>query len=207
MFSKFIHLHAHSEYSIDVGYCSIQDYILYCYKQHSTSACITERFNLFSSLKFYKECLKFKIKPIIGCELFIETDDSFSKVILLCQNFDGYKNLTRILSQSYLNMIDGIPLVKKEWLPFLSENLIAIGLSFESDIGKYLITNQIEAAQKNLKFWQTCFTDRYYLSITNLNLPIEKIFLKKLTEFLKNKKINGTFLFLLKKLEIDETIF
>lgn len=193
MFSKFIHLHAHSEYSIDVGYCSIQDYILYCYKQHSKSACITERFNLFSSLKFYKECLKFKIKPIIGCELFIETDDNFSKVILLCQNFDGYKNLTRILSQSYLNMIDGIPLVKKEWLPFLSANLIAIGLSFESDISKYLITNQIEKAQKSLKFWQTCFADRYYLSVTNFNLPVEKIFLKKLTNFLKNKKINLVF--------------
>ncbi len=194
MFSKFIHLHAHSEYSIDIGYCSIQDYIRYCYKQNAKSSCITERFNLFSSIKFYRECLKFKIKPIIGCELFIEMEDNFSKLLLLCQNFKGYKNLTQLLSQSYLNVNDGIPLIKKKWLPFFSQNLIAIGLSFESDIGKYLINNNNIKAKKNLTFWQTCFQNRYYLSITNYNLPIEEILLTNLKKFLEMFGISKVYL-------------
>lgn len=191
MFSKFIHLHAHSEYSLDVGYFNIADYIRYCYKNKFCSAVITERFNLFSTIKFYDECINFGIKPIIGCEIFLEeNDNSFSKLILLCKNFLGYKSLTKIISQSYFNLKNGIPLVKKEWLPFESKNLIAIGISFESDIGKALIKNNVYEANNLLNFWNKSFKDSYYLSITQFKFPLENLYIEKLYNFKNYNKLN-----------------
>ncbi len=191
MLSNFTQLHVHSEYSLDIGFFNIDDYIKFCYVNKVSSAVITERFNLFSSVKFYKKCLNFGIKPIIGCELFLEHDDnSFSKFLLLCKNFNGYKNLTRILSQSYLNNnIDGIPIVKRKWLPFLSDDLIAIGLSFESDIGIHLINNNYHMAVKCLKFWQKTFKDSYYLSITKFNVDIETLYVNKLVDFMSQNEV------------------
>lgn len=191
MFSKFIHLHVHSEYSLDIGYFSIQDYIRYCHKNRFDSAVITERFNLFSAIKFYDECINFGIKPIIGCEVFLEEkNDSFSKLILLCKNFSGYQSLTKIISQSYFNIKNGVPLIKKMWLPFESKNLIAIGLSFESDIGKELIKNNFDNAKKLLKFWNKSFKNSYYLSVTQFNFPLENIYIQKLYDFNKKNKLN-----------------
>lgn len=189
MFSKFIHLHVHSEYSVDTGYFNINDYIRYCYEHNVSSAVITEKFNLFSNIKFYKECKNFGIKPIIGCELFIEDENTFSKLILLAKNFSGYKNLIKIISQSYLNTKNNIPFVKKKWLPFLSKDLIAIGLSFESDIGQYLINNQINLAHDTLKFWNNAFKKSYYLSITNFGFPKESIYIEKLYNFIQKHTV------------------
>lgn len=60
MYSKFIHLHAHSEYSLDIGFFNIADYVRYCHENNFESAVITERFNLYSSIKFHKECKNFQ---------------------------------------------------------------------------------------------------------------------------------------------------
>ncbi|HFL8819509.1 MAG TPA: DNA polymerase III subunit alpha [Candidatus Azoamicus sp. OHIO2] len=190
MFSKFIHLHVHSEYSLDTGFFSINDYVRFCYEHNVTSAVITEKFNLFSAIKFYNECLKFGIKPIIGCELFLEHDNTFSKIILLSQSFVGYKNLTKLLSQAYFNIFNNVATVKLEWLPFLSTDLLAIGLSFDSDIAKYLLANNYKQAVHILNFWKKSFNTRYYLSLTNFNFPIEYSFIQKLYDFIKKNQIN-----------------
>ncbi len=190
MFSKFIHLHVHSEYTLDTGFFNISDYVKFCYENNLNSAVITEKFNLFSAIKFYKECLHFGIKPIIGCEVFVEHEKTFSKIIFLSKNFNGYKNLSKLLSQSFFNVKNGIPVIKKEWIPFLSTDLIAIGLSFESDIAKYIIKNKINEATEALNFWKKSFNNNYFLSITKFNLPIENNFIEKLYYFSKNKKIN-----------------
>lgn len=189
MFSKFIHLHVHSEYSLDTGFFNIGDYVKLCYERKISSAVITEKFNLFSTIKFYNDCLKFGIKPIIGCEFFLEHDENISKFILLAQNFSGYKNLTTLLSQAYFNTLNGVPIIQRKWLPFLSDNLIAIGLSFESDIAKYLLHDDYNKAKEILRFWIKSFKNRYYLAITNFNFPIEYIFIQKIHDFTKKNKI------------------
>lgn len=187
----FVHLHAHSEYSFDVGFFSIDDYVKYCYENKYYIVSLTERFNLFSVVKFYKKCHEFGIKPIIGCELFLEhKTNKHSKFLLLCQNTTGYNNLVKLLTKTYSeNLVRGIPIVKRKWLPFLSEGLIAIGLSSESDIGLFLINNDYIKAASALQFWYKVFPNRYYLSVTRFGLSLESFYINSLFDFLDSHKV------------------
>lgn len=192
MYSNFIHLHAHSEYSLDIGFFGISDYIRCCHENKFESAVITERFNLYSAIKFYKECLNFKIKPIIGCEFFLELNyKENSRIIILCKNKNGYKNLLRLISKSHFNnTLDGIPLIKYEWFIKFNEGLIIIGLSFESDIGISLITDKTQNAITYAKFWKKIFKNNYYLSISKLGIPAEYVYLERLSSLKILKEIN-----------------
>lgn len=187
MSSEFIHLHVHSEYSLDIGFFNVDDYVKFCYENKILTTALTERFNLCSVIKFYKKCKTYGIKPIIGSELFVENEkNDHGKFIFLCQNINGYRNLTKLIAKASLeNSINGIPVIKKKWLTFLSEDLIVIALSFESDIGKNIINEKINLAKECLNFWKKNFNKRFYMSITKFGLQIEKIFFEKFLDFLE----------------------
>ncbi len=193
MFSNFVHLHVHSEYSLDVGFFRIDDYVKFCYKNKIKVAALTERFNLYSVVNFYKCCLDFGIKPLIGCEFLLEhTSREYSRFILLCQNAKGYQNLTKLITKAYLeSKVKGKYAVKRSWLLSLSEGLIAIGLSFESDVGFFLLDDNLIDAKKCLDFWNRTFYRRFYLSLTNFGLYKEVVFTERLLNF---SKFNDIFL-------------
>jgi len=179
---KFIHLHAHTEYSLDIGFITIDDYVKYCYDNGAFASVLTERFNLYSFIKFYNKCFEFGIKPIVGCEFFLEKFlYKRGKIIILCKNQTGYKNLTKILIKASLeNEEDNLPTVKREWLLSFSEGLIIIGLSFESDIGICLVNNDYSNAIRCMNFWNKSFNNSYYLSVTRFNFPSEILFIDRL---------------------------
>lgn len=191
MLSEFTHLHVHSEYSFESGFFNILDYVKFCYENNYKTAVITERFNLFSAIRFYNSCLDFGIKPIIGCELFLECDEyTFSRVIFLCKNYTGYKNLISILSKVYLKKLDEIPFVKAKWLINSVEGLICVGISTDSDIGKSLLNNDFKNAFKFFNFWNNIFKDSFYLSLTRFGFDNEIIYFTRLLEFISDNKIN-----------------
>ncbi len=188
---EFVHLHAHSEYSLDCGFLNISDYVKFCYENDFIAAAITERFNLFSAVKFYNKCFDFGIKPILGCEVFLECDNFiYSKTLLLCKNYIGYRNLLLLLTKAHLNSLDGIPLVRYKWLLDLSDGLIAVGVSLESDIGQALLNNNFDKAHDIFSFWNFVFKDRYYLSISRLGVPGEVIYITRVIEFSHSCKIS-----------------
>jgi DNA polymerase III subunit alpha len=185
MNKHYINLHAYSEYSLGVGFFDLNDYIKLCYQRGFNASVITEKFNLFSSIKFYKNCIDFGMKPIIGCELILEDEYdeyiSFSRFILLCKNRNGYINLISLLSKAYLqNLKNGIPIIKRKWLATECNDLIAIGLSFESDIGKFLLKNSFLEVKTLFDFWIRSFGCDYYLSITKFGSILEKKYLSNL---------------------------
>ncbi|MDP2763174.1 MAG: DNA polymerase III subunit alpha [Enterobacteriaceae bacterium] len=191
MLYKYFNIHVHSEYSFEYGILKIYDYIQFALKNNISVLSLTECSNMFSSVKFYNECLKFGIKPVLGCEVFVEDDIYiYSRVVLLCKNLIGYKNLIRLVSKSYLENISGnIPIVKKKWLVSLSNGLIAIGLSINSDIGRCLLDNNFFRASRLLKFWEGVFPSSYYLSVTRSNLDFENEYFCLLLDFLKKNSV------------------
>jgi len=188
---SFLNLHVYSEYTFDYGVIKVEDYIKFGHDQGLSSLVITERFNLYSAIKFYNLSVKYGIKPIIGCEILLEDDFyNYSSVLFLCENNIGYKNLIKLLSKAYLeNMSQGLPIIKKKWLINLSKGIIAIGLSFNSDIGIYLLNGRIKEAKKLLDFWNIIFKDRFYLSISRTNLLEEEKYIKSILEFSEYNKI------------------
>ncbi|MBS0289099.1 MAG: DNA polymerase III subunit alpha [Proteobacteria bacterium] len=202
----FVHLHVHSEYSIIDGLIQIKS-LCQEVKHHGMPAvAITDICNLFGMVKFYKEATAQGIKPIIGCELWIENDDKSNlchKVVVLCQNKIGYQNLTLLISKAYqFGEHQMVPLLKKSWLFENTEGLIALSGAQFGEIGQTLIHGSLESAKKLLLQWMQIFPNRFYLEIqrngrshektyesavialsTSLNCPLvatnEAVFLKK----------------------------
>lgn len=190
-YSNFVHLQVYSEYTFDYGIIRLKDYVDFAVKNNINVLSLTDKFNLFSTLKFYNSCVNSGIKPIIGCEIYVDNyiNNKYSKLLLLCKNNIGYGNLLKIISKSYSeNVIYNIPLVKSKWLTCLSEGLIAIGLGVESDVGSFIFKKDIKSAIKLLNFWNNLFFNSYYLSISKTNEKNEDLYIDMLLDLYDSYK-------------------
>ena len=143
---SFVHLHVHTDYSIVDGLIGIKPLLKAAQTMCMPALAITDHCNLFAMVKFYRAAQAMGIKPIIGAELFIKTQQMRKKplrLVVLCQNTIGYKNLTHLLSRAYLEGQHlGVATVEKEWLKGCSEGLIALSGARDGDIGQALLANQ-----------------------------------------------------------------
>ncbi len=170
MSSEFVHLQCHTEYSLVDGILRIPELVAIAANQKMPAIAITDQSNLFGMVKFYQAALSAKIKPIIGCDLWLENptqNDQPSRLILLCQNKQGYKNLTQLITNSYLHgQQHHRPVLKKAWLEQFNEGLIAIANARESDIAQALLAENFAHANDLTKQWLELFTQRFYLGLT-----------------------------------------
>lgn len=103
----FVHLHLHTEFSLLNGACRLKNLVKYVKKIGQSAVAITDYCNLFGAVKFFCECEQQNIKPIIGCEILVKGcqngfEEGFVvggfKLVVLCENDVGYKNLVKIVS-------------------------------------------------------------------------------------------------------------
>lgn len=182
MKSKFVHLHIHSEYSLIDGLPRIKQLIAAVKNLGMPAVAVTDHCNLFAMVKFYRAALDQGVKPIIGVELLIYNESSpqspFS-LILLCQNELGYRNLTQLVSKSYVDQSFGMGIVSKSWLEGLSEGLIALSGGRKGDIGQALLKKDVAAAESLLMSWQQLFPDRFYLELHRTDRDGEEFYLQE----------------------------
>lgn len=164
--SDFIHLHCHSEYSVENSLIRIPKLVEKAKKLGMNAIALSDKGNLFATVKFYKEAISAGIKPIFGVELTLKRKDQNYKILLLCQNHQGYLNLSQLISISYLDgqSIDGVS-ISSEQLSEYQQGLIMIALPVVSDVAQSLINNQIPQAEEQAKFWQSIFGNRFYLGV------------------------------------------
>ena len=116
------------------------------------SLALTDSGNLYGAIEFYKECLEAGIKPIIGVDFYVaarsrldkenRVDDQRTRLVLLAENMEGYKNLLKLVTYSYLEGFYYKPRVDRELLEKYNEGLIAIA--------------------KEPKYYKEIFGDRFY---------------------------------------------
>lgn len=159
----FCHLHLHSEYSIQDGIVRLEDLIDKIVAYKSQAVAITDHCNLFAMVKFYQAAEEAGIKPIIGVDAWVEnTADNLKpyRLLMLCQNEEGYRNLTALVSRAYVEgQQTGKPILKKEWIQTKAVGLIAIANSLESDVAQALLDGQQEQAERFAEFWFSVFGD------------------------------------------------
>jgi len=158
---SFVHLHVHSEYSLEDGLIRINDLANKIAEDEMPAAALTEQGNLFSALKFYRAAHKAGVKPIIGVELRTNENDNYkesSKLVLLCQNYQGYKNLNSLITRSYQEgQYQGVAFVQKAWMKDYTEGLIALSGAQQGDIGQALLAGNYNHAKDLLSGWQMIF--------------------------------------------------
>ena len=69
---KFVHLRCHSEYSVVDGTVRIDDYVRCASADKMPALALTDLNNLFGAIKFYKTARESGLKPLIGCDLWLE---------------------------------------------------------------------------------------------------------------------------------------
>ena len=166
----FVHLHLHTEYSLVDSTVRIPRLMEQVAADGMPAVAITDQNNLFGLVKFYKRALKAGVKPIVGADLRIAADgdkDPPYKLIVLCQDNHGYRNLSRLITRAYLEgQQRGEPLLRRDWLTSEScQGLIALSGGPGGDIGHALVVGHDEEARTRLAEWRRIFADRFYLEL------------------------------------------
>ena len=164
----FVHLHVHTEYSLVDGVARIGSLVKQCADTAMPALAVTDLSNMFAMVKFYQAAWAAGIKPIIGVECLIHDPQSDApfRLVFLCQNMQGYHNLAKLVSYTYLNgQAGGVPALHKSFLSGHTDGIIALSGGREGDIGRALLNGNMDEARNSLHFWQELFPDRFYLEI------------------------------------------
>ena len=167
--NTFVHLHVHTEFSICDSTIRIPGLMQDCAASGMPAVAMTDQGNLFGLVKFYRKAFAHGVKPVIGVDLTVCDDENkCSQLVLLVQTNSGYKNLTRLVSRSYLEgQQRGVPMAHRDWLsPEATSGLIALSGGIGGDIGQALINGQDELADQCAEHWQSVFGDRFYIEVS-----------------------------------------
>lgn len=171
----FVHLHVHTEFSLLDGATKIEALVNETVNRGWKAVAITDHGNMYGALTFYAECLKKKIKPILGCEFYI-CHDRFNKtgkgdmghIVLLAKNNDGYQNLLKLSGIASKEGYYYKPRIDYKTLKEHSKGLICLSACLAGHIPQFLVQNQYEKA-KNLALELKQMFDEgdFYLEIQN----------------------------------------
>ena len=192
MHSEFVHLHNHSDYSLLDGAQRIDQLVNTIDDLNMDSVALTEHGNMFSVVPYYKQAKKAGIKPIIGCEIYVATGSRFDKyqragggwgnnhLILLAQNFSGYKNLMKLVTAGYLEGFYYRPRIDMELLRQYSEGLICLSGCLKGEVPEKMLKGDYDGARKTAIEFSEIFEGRYYLEIQNHGIPEEEANIKNM---------------------------
>ncbi len=177
----FVHLHLHTEFSLQDGLVRIGPLCKRLKELEQPACAITDQHNLFGMVKFYKAALKAGIKPLIGADVWVSAtrlSEPPSRLVLLCQNEVGYRHLSVLLSRAYQeNQHNGQPIIARDWLSQESQGLIALSGGLEGEIGRALLSQPAQA-EALAAHWALCFPDRFYLELMRTGRAREESYLQ-----------------------------
>lgn len=172
MSSAFVHLCVHTEYSLVDGLVRVPALMNAVVEGEMPAVALTDQTNLFAMVKFYRKALASGIKPIIGVDMRLRAqgndEDGVQRAVLLCRNAEGYGNLTRLVTQAYLEGQErGIPILNPEWLDSKNtQGLIALSGGRDGAVGRALLAGNGEEAQRLAGWWAERFPNSFYLQVS-----------------------------------------
>ncbi len=179
----FVHLRIHTEYSLSDGLIYIPSLMEKAAADNMPSVAITDQSNLYGAVKFFQSAMAFGIKPIIGVDIWLESlhaKEAPTRLTLLCQNRQGYLNLLKLISKSYLeNQVLDRPIVKRAWLLELNHGLIALSGADEGDIGIALLNSELEKANTCAHELSQLFANRFYIELNRTGHDVEASYIPK----------------------------
>jgi DNA polymerase-3 subunit alpha len=166
---SYAHLHLHSEYSLVDSTIRIKALVNACVQAGMPAVALTDECNMFALVKFYKACSAAGIKPICGADLWVGSSDDPRpwRMTALCQNREGYLNLSRLVSRAWRDgQQGGHALIEAGWLDTQSSSGLIVLLGRDSEIGRVALNQGVAAAARRLRPLLQLFPDRLYLELT-----------------------------------------
>lgn len=175
--SDFVHLHVHSHYSLLNGLTKIKALVKATKKKGFSAIALTDYGSMYGAIEFYQKCIEEEIKPIIGFEAFVaprsrhdrdpEKDKDLYSIVLLAENFTGYRNLMHLSSKGHLEgFFNNKPRVDKELLKEFRMGIITLSGSIDGEVSHLLKVGKIDEAQKVARQYEELFgVGNFYLEL------------------------------------------
>ncbi len=176
---EFTHLKIHTQYSICEGALRTRDLAKYCKDNKIRAIGLCDSFNLCGALEFSELLAKSKTQPIIGTQININYKNYTGKIPLFAKNLEGYKNLIKLSSKSYLDIKDSEePHCKIEDIEKYSSGLILLTGSSDGFFGKLFSKNLNDIISSLIKKLSKVYKNNLYLEIQRHGDSGEKLFEK-----------------------------
>jgi DNA polymerase-3 subunit alpha len=199
----FVHLHLHTDYSLLDGAIQIKPLAERTEKLGMQACAMTDHGNMYGAISFYNTMKAKGIKPIIGCETYLamsgRSDRSARNIggekanfhlILLAQDYEGYRNLSRLTSKAFTEGFYYKPRIDKELLAQHSKGLIALSSCMSGVPSALLAQDRFDdAATQALEFEEIMGKGNYFLEIQEHGLEPQARIRKPLIELSKRTGI------------------
>ncbi|HEX4798932.1 MAG TPA: DNA polymerase III subunit alpha [Candidatus Paceibacterota bacterium] len=175
--TDFIHLHVHSHYSLLNALPTPRELVKRAKEYQMPALALTDNGALYGAINFYKEAIKEGIKPIIGIDAYLAPRTRFDKdagldkprarLVLLAKNNEGYVNLIKMVTESWMNGFYYRPRIDHDLLNTLGNHLVCIIPSFSGETTLALKEHNKEKAEAELAWYKDVFGDDCYLEISH----------------------------------------
>jgi len=175
--ADFIHLHVHSHYSLLNAIPTPKELAVRARECNMPALALTDNGGLYGAVNFYKACTKEKVKPIIGVDTYLSPRTRFNKdtgldkprgrVVFLAKNNNGYRNLIKIVTESYINGFYYRPRIDHDLIKEFHKDLVCIIPSFSGEPVLALKDLAREKAESSLDWYKQIFGEDCYLEITH----------------------------------------
>lgn len=195
----FVHLHVHSEFSLLDSSAKIRNLVERARDLDMKAIAITDHGVMYGCVEFYKVCKQYGIKPIIGCEIYVanksmhikevDKENFTTHLVLLVKNEEGYKNLLKIVSASFLDGFYYKPRVDISFLRDHSNGLVALSACLSGGVSKRILRGDISGAKQLCLTYKEIFKDDFYLELQNHGIENQNKVNKHLVELSKELSI------------------
>ncbi len=174
---SFNNIKVHTQYSICEGAVKIDELAQYCKTNKIKSLGLADSFNLCGALEFSEKLSKVGTQPIIGTQINIKEHNIIGKITLYAKTEDGYKNLTKLSSLSYLKSEETEePTCRIQDVIDNNKDLILLTGNHRDFFGQLFNSNKLKKFEEDLNLLKENFTDRIYLEIQRHGENNESLF-------------------------------
>ena len=193
MAARFVHLHVHSEYSLQDSTIRLKPLVEQVRARGMGAVALTDLNNMFAVVKHYKAATAAGVKPIFGADVWIHhpgRGEPLSRLVLLCQDDQGYLNLKRLVSRAFQEgRVADRATIEIDWLRQANEGLIALSAGLEGDIGLALKIHNRELAEDCLRQWLDLFGRRFFLELQRTGRAHEENYIEHAVEWSRGLQV------------------
>jgi DNA polymerase-3 subunit alpha len=174
----FVHLHLHTEYSLLDGANRVAELFALAREYDMSAVGLTDHGNMFGALEFYRQGQETGIKPILGCELYVAPGNRFDRtsthgisdasyhLTVIARDYQGYRNLIKLVTAGYLEGFYYRPRIDKELLAQHHEGLIILSGCLSGEVLHNLANGHEEQAREVARWYKELMgAGNYYLEI------------------------------------------
>jgi DNA polymerase III subunit alpha len=194
----FVHLHCHTDYSLLDGACDIDQLMQFVAAQKMPAVAMTDHGNLFGAVKFFHAARNAGIRPVIGCEVYISQQglrsrsdtDRYNHLVLLCETQEGYRNLIKLVSTSYLEGFYYKPRIDLDFLAQHSKGLIGLSACLRGHIAETILSQKYEDARRLAHTYGDVFgRNNFFLEVQDHHLEQDQRLIPELNRLSQETRL------------------